>query len=89
MPIILATYPLLANLPQAELILNVVVFTITTSVLVQGTPIPRVAKLLGIDTPLAAEPGYLAKCDLGDVIKDQLVEVMVPQDSPAACKQAE
>jgi potassium/hydrogen antiporter len=87
MLIIFATYPILANLPQAELILNVAVFTITTSVLVQGTPIPLVAKLLGIDAPLAAEPGCLAKCDLGGVIKDRLMEVMVPQGSPAACKQ--
>jgi cell volume regulation protein A len=47
MPIILATYLLLANLPQAELILNVVVFTITTSVLVQGTPYSTSSKTPG------------------------------------------
>ncbi len=86
-PIILATYPLLANLPQAELIFNVVFFIVITSVLVQGTSIPRVAKLLGVDAPLAAEPDYLAKCYLGGMIKDLLVEVTVPQGSPAAGKQ--
>src|SRR5680860_1324260 len=42
-PVILATFPLVEGIPQAELIFNVVFFIVITSVLVQGTTsAPRV-----------------------------------------------
>ena len=40
-PIVLATFPLLAGIPKAELIFNLVFFIVLTSVLLQGTTIPR------------------------------------------------
>jgi potassium/hydrogen antiporter len=52
-PIILATFPLLAGLPQAETIFNLVFFIVITSVLLQGTTLPRAARWLGVDAPLA------------------------------------
>ncbi|MBK9179793.1 MAG: potassium/proton antiporter [Acidimicrobiales bacterium] len=50
-PIILATFPLVEGAPQAELIFNVVFFIVITSVLIQGTTIPLVARWLHVDTP--------------------------------------
>jgi len=50
-PIVLATYPLLARIPQADLIFNVVFFIVLTSVLLQGTTIPLMARWLGVDEP--------------------------------------
>lgn len=51
-PIILATFPLVEGIAHAELLFNVVFFIVLTSVLVQGTTIPLVARRLGVDAPL-------------------------------------
>lgn len=50
-PIILATFPRLAHVPRSDTIFNLVFFIVLTSVLLQGTTIPVVAKWLGIQTP--------------------------------------
>lgn len=47
-PIVFATYPLLARLEHAQFIFNVVFFISLTSVLLQGTSLPFVAKMLGV-----------------------------------------
>lgn len=49
-PVILATFPVAAGIPNAEVIFNVVFFVVLTSVLIQGTTIPAVASRLGVDT---------------------------------------
>ena len=51
-PIILATFPLVAGIPNGETIFNVVFFVVLLSVLVQGTTIPAVARRLGLAAPL-------------------------------------
>ncbi len=50
-PIILATFPLIYGIDEADMIFNVVFFVVLTSVLVQGSTIPFVARHLGIDVP--------------------------------------
>ncbi len=50
-PIILATFPFVAGLPQASMIFHVVFFVVLTSVLLQGVSLPYVAKWLGVDAP--------------------------------------
>src|SRR5690606_8260804 len=50
-PIILATFPLLARVPQADLFFNLVFFIVLTSVLLQGTSIPFIARWLRVDAP--------------------------------------
>jgi len=52
-PIMLATFPLLAGVPHAQMIFNIIFFVVLTSVLIQGTSIPYVSRLLHVDTPLA------------------------------------
>ncbi|MDQ6661797.1 MAG: potassium/proton antiporter [Chloroflexota bacterium] len=54
-PIVLATFPLLAGLPQAPLLFNLVFFIVLASVLLQGTTVPLVAKWLGVITPSQIE----------------------------------
>lgn len=57
-PIILATFPLLAGIPKAEMIFNLVFFIVLASALLQGTSIPLVARWLRVDAPISAKPKY-------------------------------
>ena len=47
-PIILATFPLVAGLQQADTIFHLVFFISLTSVVMQGTAIPWITRLLKI-----------------------------------------
>jgi cell volume regulation protein A len=53
-PIVLATFPMLAGLPRADIIFDIVFFTVLVSVLVQGATVPYIARWLRVTTP--AEP---------------------------------
>ena len=46
MPIILATFPLVAGVPGGDTLFNIVFFVVLASTLVQGTTIPAVARWL-------------------------------------------
>ncbi len=50
-PIVFATYPLLAGIEKANMIFNVVFFISVTSVLIQGTSLSVVAKWLSVALP--------------------------------------
>jgi cell volume regulation protein A len=47
-PILFATYPWTAHLPNAQIIFNIVFFVTLVSLLLQGTTVPIVAKWLGL-----------------------------------------
>ncbi|HLG62885.1 MAG TPA: cation:proton antiporter [Ktedonosporobacter sp.] len=47
-PIVLATFPLLAGLPKATTLFDLVFFVVLASVLLQGTSVPYVAKWLKV-----------------------------------------
>jgi potassium/hydrogen antiporter len=87
-PIILATFPYLAGLHNADMMFNVVFFIVLTSVLLQGTSIPLVAQWLGLSAPLAAKsvdafryPAVVCE------VQENLTELTIGKDSPAAGKQ--
>src|SRR5215217_4575785 len=55
-PIILATFPLLAGIRQADTIFHLVFFIALTSVVLQGPPIPFMTRVLKIGMPSSHEP---------------------------------
>lgn len=48
-PIVLSTFPLVAGVPKADAIFNLIFFIVLTSILIQGTLIPWVAKWLRVE----------------------------------------
>lgn len=80
-PIILATFPLLARIPQADLIFNVIFFVVLTSVLLQGTSIPLMARWLGVDAPAVPKRVYPIEYTPMGGLKSDLKELPIPFDS--------
>ena len=84
-PIILATFPVVAGIPDADTIFNVVFFVVLTSVLVQGTTISSAARrlrLVGDDGTEAVRVSFDAVI-VGDT-GHCLHEVRLVNDAPAA-----
>jgi cell volume regulation protein A len=54
-PIVLATFPLLSNVPNAVFLFDLVFFIVLASVLLQGTTVPIVARWLKVIVPLTKE----------------------------------
>ena len=79
-PIVLATFPLLAGVEKANDIFNVVFFVVLISVLIQGTTIPAIAKLLKVDAPIEANNKNPLALETGDN-KNELIEIIVPENS--------
>jgi len=82
-PIILATYPLLAGLEQADIIFNIIFFVVLTSAMLQGASIPYVAKWLGVDVTMAKKPIYPIEFTPVSGFKSELKELTVPAGSCA------
>ncbi len=80
-PIVLATFPYEAGLPAADAIFNVVFFAVLLSVLLQGTTIGIVARVLKLDTPLPPRRRYPLEYVPATKSASDLVELEVPQDS--------
>lgn len=86
-PIVLATFPLLADIPKADMIFNIVFFIVLTSALLQGTSIPFVARRLGLETPLPVIPVSPIECEPSGKMRCDLTEVEVPGTSAIVDKQ--
>ncbi|MBF0122615.1 MAG: potassium/proton antiporter [Candidatus Omnitrophica bacterium] len=85
-PIILATFPLLSHIPNAEMIFNIVFFIVLTSVLLQGTTLAMVTKLLGVNVPLRAKRNYPIEFEHCGNINANLEDLIVPYKSQAIGK---
>lgn len=85
-PIILATFPLLSRLPEADSIFNIVFFVVLTSTLLQGASLPYVAKWLKVDAPIESRPIYPIEFTPVSGFKNELKELPIRSDSPFAGK---
>lgn len=77
-PIVFATYPLLAGLEKANVIFNIVFFVSLSSVLLQGTSLALVAKWLHVALPEAVKPRSPADLLLSDKAKRSMAEISIP-----------
>ena len=85
-PIVFATYPLIAGLDKADTIFHVVFFISASSVLLQGSTLVYVAKLLRVTVPRKAKKITSLDMELYDSIQSEFVEVILPGSSPAIGK---
>ncbi len=80
-PIIFAILPLVANVPNARLIFNIVFFITLMSLLIQGTTLTRIAKWLGLSED-KDEERKLQDFDIefSDEIKSTMTEIALTED---------
>ena len=77
-PIIFATYPLIAGIEHAHLFFNIVFFITILSLIIQGTTVTYAAQKLGlVDKPEAQDAFGI---DLGDDIRSAMSEIDVTQN---------
>ncbi len=77
-PIIFATYPLIAGIGHAQLFFNIVFFITILSLLIQGTTVTAAAKLLNLTDKPEAEDTF--GVDLGDDIRSAMSEINITAD---------
>ena len=86
-PIVLATFPWLANVPGSQMMFNLVFFIVLTSTIIQGTTIPIVAKWLKLDIPFAKKPRRPIEFEPSDKMKADLLDILIPKGSRIAGKE--
>ncbi len=79
-PIVLATFPLTAQVPDATLVFDTVVVLVVVFTLVQGTSLPWVARRLGIAAPLTPREIEVESAPLEE-LDAELVQLRVPEGS--------
>jgi len=86
-PIVFATFPLLAGIEKAPIIFNIVFFISLSSVIIQGSLIDKVAKWVKVSSP--EKESSRSKMDefMEDEAKARLVEIEIPEDNHVVGKQ--
>ncbi|WP_245579625.1 potassium/proton antiporter [Alteribacter aurantiacus] len=85
-PIVLATFPMIAGFDNAQLFFNVVFFVVLTSALIQGSTIPLFAKKLGLTGPKKVTPLHsLELVSIGQA-NAEIVEYQVQEDAKVVGK---
>ena len=81
-PIVLATFPLVARVPNAQFIFDLIFFVVVTSALIQGTTVSWVARRLRLSAP-AGTGGTVDPLDLVAAGDRDIVEFRVNAGSEA------
>ena len=83
-PIILAIFPLVFDLPGAALIFNVVFFVVLISATVQGATLPIVARKLGLTEMPPAKPAATLEITALNDVNAEIVEYTLGENPRAA-----
>ncbi|MHB8110001.1 MAG: potassium/proton antiporter [Syntrophorhabdaceae bacterium] len=83
-PIVLATFPLLAGVAGSEAIFNIVFFIVLTSALFQGWSIPVVARLMNLQAPIEKKRRYPIEFAPIDGVDTQLLDFIIPYNAEVA-----
>ena len=78
-PIIFATYPVVAEVPGAGALFNIVFFITIVSLIIQGTTVSRMARLLKLSTPMP-KTGNDFGVELPDEIDSDLRDMTVTEE---------
>jgi cell volume regulation protein A len=82
-PIVFATYPLLEGIDYDKTLFNLVFFISASSVLLQGTTLPYMARWLRVSVPDKLKRRFPLDVELKDDIHGELLELDLPPGSPA------
>ena len=85
-PIVFATYPMIAGLSKSNMIFNLVFFISVTSVLLQGTTLSLAARLLHVALPTTVRRREIPGIEDLDRIKGEMKEAAVPEKAGVAGK---
>lgn len=82
-PIVLATYPMVAGLPSAGFIFNIVFFIVLTSVTIQGTTLPLAARWLKVQRPEESRRRTALDVEISMETRGLPFTLEIPDGSPA------
>ena len=85
-PIVFATYPLLAGIDKASMIFNIVFFISVTSLLIQGTTLSVIARWLHVALPERVKPVSEVEKFISDYPRNLMKEIVVGPDCYAVNK---
>ncbi len=85
-PIVFATYPLMAGIAKADMIFNLVFFISVSSVLLQGSMLSVVARWLKVTVPQKVKRVTALDLELHDTLKSEFVEIILPGKSTVVGK---
>jgi potassium/hydrogen antiporter len=80
-PIVFATYPLIAGIDKANMIFNIVFFISITSLLIQGTTLGLFAKWFHVALPERVRQKSPVEVFLSDTVKTAIAEIRIPDNS--------
>ena len=84
-PIMLATFPLAADVDNAGTLFNMIFFMVLTSMLVQGPTLMPLARRLGLAAPLTERARIPLELEVTSASRNQeMFEFEVPPDAPFA-----
>lgn len=76
-PIILGTFPVMANVPGAHEIFNIVFFVVVVNAIVPGSTIVRLTRWLGLETSAAPPPAAALEVNSTRILKGDLMSFYI------------